>query len=301
MDVSVCDIILDENDRELNIKGTVEFPLSIYNDYLAVQAVPCHWHEEIELIIVESGVLKISVEFENFTLTRGDGIFINEGRFHSCESSKNTNCILKSIVFHPRIIYGDTNSIYYKKYMSGLIEENNLDFCLFRNDVPAEKKVLQEILHTYNLSELAANGYEFSVREHVTKIIMYIIDNTNSASKETSNKRLRDLKRCRKMLRYIENHFSEDISLFDIASSAMIGESECLRCFKHILGTSPIQYVKKYRLQKAQSMLLTTTKSIIDIGFACGFSEISYFSKAFKEMYACTPSGYRKCYVGDVG
>ena len=290
----ICNTILDINNRELNTKGTLEFPVSIFNDCLEVQPVPYHWHEELEFIIVESGKIKISVEFESFILNSGNGIFINSGRFHSCESYENTNPTIKSIVFHPRIIYGDINSIYYKKYLSNLLKENNLNFYKFKNDVQIEKEMIQEILYGYNLHETLSDGYEFCIRECLTKVIMSIINSIDMGLNQVSNKRLRDLKRYRKMIHYIENHFNQHIALCDIAKSSTISESESLRCFNHILGISPIQYVKKCRLQKAQSMLLTTTQSIIDIGFGCGFSEMSYFSKSFKNRYGSTPSSYRK-------
>ena len=169
-----------------------------------------------------------------------------------------------------------------------------MNFYKFKNDVQIEKEMIQEILYGYNLHETLSDGYEFCIRECLTKVIMSIINSIDMGLNEVSNKRLRDLKRCRKMIHYIENHFNQHIALCDIAKSSTTSESECLRCFNHILGISPIQYVKKCRLQKAQSMLLTTTQSIIDIGFGCGFSEMSYFSKSFKNRYGSTPSSYRK-------
>ena len=85
----------------------------------------------------------------------------------------------------------------------------------------------------------------------------------------------------------------EELSVRDIADSASISESECLRCFRKILDTSPIAYLKTYRLQRAAELLETTSRKVSDIAAQCGFGEMSYFAKSFREIYRCTPSQYR--------
>lgn len=95
------------------------------------------------------------------------------------------------------------------------------------------------------------------------------------------------------MLTFIKRHFGEELSVRDIADSASISESECLRCFRKILDTSPIAYLKTYRLQRAAELLETTSRKVSDIAAQCGFGEMSYFAKSFREIYRCTPSQYR--------
>ena len=95
------------------------------------------------------------------------------------------------------------------------------------------------------------------------------------------------------MLEYIKTHFPEDITLQDIADSASVSKSECIRCFHTVLKTSPVTYLNKYRLQYAAGLLSTTSWKISYICDQCGFRDIGYFSKSFKKMYGCSPSAYR--------
>ena len=74
----------------------------------------------------------------------------------------------------------------------------------------------------------------------------------------------------------------------------MISVSEALRCFHNTIGLTPIQYTKYYRVQRAADMLLNTDQKIARIGEACGFQEMSYFAKAFREQMGVTPSEYRR-------
>ena len=79
-----------------------------------------------------------------------------------------------------------------------------------------------------------------------------------------------------------------------IAAAASLSDSECLRCFRTSIGSTPIQYLKHYRLQQATSLLISTDKKITDIALSCGFQDVSYFTKSFREHLGTTPTQYRK-------
>ena len=86
----------------------------------------------------------------------------------------------------------------------------------------------------------------------------------------------------------------EEVTTASLAASAMISESECLRCFHKTIGLPPMQYLKQFRIQKAAELLISTEKKIGDIGAECGFLDTSYFTKVFRELRGCTPGEYRR-------
>ena len=95
------------------------------------------------------------------------------------------------------------------------------------------------------------------------------------------------------MLTFIREHYAEEIDTSAIAASAAISESECLRCFKKMLNTTPNRYLATYRLEQAEALLLHTNLLIAEIGAKCGFNEMSYFARAFRMKYGSTPRTYR--------
>lgn len=89
--------------------------------------------------------------------------------------------------------------------------------------------------------------------------------------------------RMQKFLQYISEHYGEDISLDGLAARANVSKSECLRCFKASMQTTPYKYLTEYRLAKAAELLRSTDEPIGHIADSVGFHQISHFGKCFKE------------------
>ena len=104
--------------------------------------------------------------------------------------------------------------------------------------------------------------------------------------------------RMRCFLQYVEAHYPEEITLEQLAQSAHVSKSECLRCFRVSLQTTPYQYLMEHRLSCAARLLKETDRSIGDIAEQVGFHQVSHFGKCFKEKTGCTPSEYRKIKQG---
>ncbi|MGI6057467.1 MAG: helix-turn-helix transcriptional regulator [Bilifractor sp.] len=86
----------------------------------------------------------------------------------------------------------------------------------------------------------------------------------------------------------------EQITIAEIAASANISVSALLRLYHDILHTTPIQYLRRFRLDQIRDELLISPHApIADIAYSCGFNDISYFNRCFLKAYGETPSEYR--------
>lgn len=97
----------------------------------------------------------------------------------------------------------------------------------------------------------------------------------------------------KKFLGYIAKHYMEEISLENLACAANVSKSECLRCFKQSLKTTPYKYLMNFRLEKAAELLKETSNSITEIAIMTGFNQSSYFGKCFKLKTGYAPKEYR--------
>lgn len=289
-----CTIATDPQGRELLAHGNIAFPVAIYHDNLATHSCSWHWHDELELFVVTEGAVSASAGTEKYILHKGEGLFCNATVLHEVSSIVSDSCYLHSIVFHPRLVGGNIDSIYWQNYLHPLLSNLALPGVALFPDVPWHAKLLSCIEAVWHACKNEAPGYEFFVRNQLSKAIFLIRTNCSVPNPKPSEKGLRDGIRIKQMLQFIHEHYQNAITLTQIAASAIISESEALRCFRSMLNTTPIQYVKQYRLQCASRLLASTDEKIFAIGIKCGFQEMSYFSRAFHEMYGCTPSEYRQ-------
>ena len=95
------------------------------------------------------------------------------------------------------------------------------------------------------------------------------------------------------MLTFIQEHYSEKLTVAQIAGCVPISERECYRLFQNSLGTTPTEFLLSVRLKKSRNLLATTQKSIVEVALESGFSNSSYFGKLFRQQYLMSPGEYR--------
>lgn len=99
----------------------------------------------------------------------------------------------------------------------------------------------------------------------------------------------------RTAIKYMEENISDpELSNSKLAEASGVSEVYFRKLFKESLGMSPRQYILQARVNKAKHMLENGNKSIEEIHIACGYSNIYYFFKVFKEKTGYTPTEYRE-------
>jgi AraC-like DNA-binding protein len=96
------------------------------------------------------------------------------------------------------------------------------------------------------------------------------------------------------ILHFLDEHYTENISLDQLAEQFFISKYYLSREFKKEFGTTIIQYVLTKKITNAKELLRYSNSSIEEIAHLCGIDDASYFNKVFKKMEGCTASEYRK-------
>lgn len=97
----------------------------------------------------------------------------------------------------------------------------------------------------------------------------------------------------RRVIDRIESAIEAGVSLEELATLAGLSRTHFSRCFRASYGTSPHQYLKRRRLERAKWLLQATGKELAVIGTECGFASQSHFSDAFKSTTGITPRVFR--------
>ena len=104
MALQECGLNLNKAAKELQPHGSLEFPCAGYSSYHTDRQedhIPWHWHEEIEIVYIEEGQMKIKIPSQSFLLEKGDCMVINSNILHYGGAVKE--CKLCSLVFSPAL------------------------------------------------------------------------------------------------------------------------------------------------------------------------------------------------------
>ena len=299
MAVSLCNSTTDRRSRELVRHGTTPFPLACYHHGAdTVNLVPWHWHGELETVLVKEGRIFVSAEGECRELGPGEGCFITAEVLHRVWREGEGPLNVHSMVFHPRLVGGSVESVFWQNYLHPLLPDAAGRCAWLSEAVPWQREALEAMETAWRACAEEPPGFEFQAREGLSRLIFLLSAHRPAVEKGPSEKALRDGERMKRMLCYIQEHFAGELTAARIAQSAAISESECLRCFRSMLGTTPIQYVRQFRIERAAELLEDTEEKVAEIGAACGFQEMSYFARPFRALKGKTPSEYRRWATG---
>lgn len=288
-----CTVVASAAGRELVQHGTTLFPIACYAEDLTAYSVAWHWHEDFEYILAVKGVLYVDVNKTRLRLTAGQGVFLNSGVLHAVEQAEQGGALLHSGVFHPRLV-GGMDTIFWQKLIKPMTQPGAPAFFLLNEAVPWQREVLSCLRDAWQEVADEPFDYENRVRYHLSAALRLLSTQCVGGKTKVSQQEQIAAERMKRMLRFVEEHYAEELTVEKIATSVALSESACLRSFRQLLGTTPIQYVKQYRVEKAAELLRTTRLKTGEIGAECGFADGSYFIKTFREVKHCTPLEYRQ-------
>ena len=247
-----------------------------------------HWHEDLQFIYVLDGIIEVRTLDNSVQIQAGEAIFINKDVVHFVGEIEN--CHYNSFLFPPYFLafYAGSPA---KDFVDSVITNDRLSLVHF---VPAVGWHKEIIIILQQLVQLEKDKTIFYVYEVLVKLSsLWLIMRKNMILPQEQKESIIHL-RMQKILRFIEEHFLEDITLSDLSASANISKSECSRCFKISLNTTPYKYLAEYRLSKAAELLRETVEPVGNIAAAVGFHQMSHFGKCFKEKTGYSPKAYRE-------
>ena len=284
---------MDYELKESVFHGTSQFPLAIYDDNICLEEVMWHWHEEFEVGFITEGSVLIESGSRKYIVHQGDGFFINSSIIHAVKNGKpSCPAALKSIVFHRSIIGGMAGSIFDREYVLPILNNHKFPEYIFHQNNLLHLNMISMIRTAWDAVFEEQDAYELKVRNVLSELFVDLISVCSADTVHNYGNIVRE-NRVQVMFAFIHDNYGENITLQEIAQQAAISTSEALRCFRQVVGISPMQYLKKYRLSRAAQLLREETQSISEVSTLCGFQDHSYFTRSFREVYGATPRTYR--------
>ena len=280
--------------NSINLNSQTDFPylvLDVVND----RSYPrnpgfhvMHWHEDLQFGYVLEGAVVLETLDESWKVSEGEGFFINKNVIHTVR--RLGNCHYKSFIF-PTYFLGFYEGSPARDIVDSITENEEITCLSFANKEAWKTSVNENLAILADMEKEKTEYYAYEILLRLSSLWLTLRKNiTLPEQRKESAVHLR----MKEILQYIEEHYGEDITLENMAASASISKTECARCFKTSLNTTPYKYLTEFRLSKAARRLKTTDDPIGTIAAEAGFHQVSHFGKLFKEKTGSSPREYRR-------
>ncbi|MDY3928093.1 MAG: AraC family transcriptional regulator [Clostridia bacterium] len=243
------------------------------------------------LVYIKEGDAILSVRGNHYTLSSGQLLCMFPGEkiyYTTTEESLWSNLWVG--------VYGTQVEFYLKNL--GLTREYPIYNCPHPKETERIiDKIIEdaEVNNTYGKMKTIAKLYDFfaslynSSSDQFTDIVPWDIHSTDTHEITY----LSDNLYIREAENYIRFHYDSNISIHSLAKTLNLSTEYFSRLFKSETGITPQNMIIKYRIEKACTLLKSTTLTISEIALCVGIHDQRYFSKLFRLKMNCTPSEYR--------
>lgn len=283
-----------ENYHENVTHADMVFP---YNTYLCsipldFPMVPLHWHDEVELVYIKKGCGRLTVDFREYPVCGPSLVLILPGQLHSIHQQPGESMEYENIIFHPNMLLSRQSDVTATEFLLPLLHGTNSVPTLYTPDDPYYEDIITGIDACDEISKTKPSGYELYIKSQLY-LFFYMLNSRcrNKKSPQAGNGKA--LEKMKIILKYVENHYMDKITIAEVAAKAQFSESHFMRFFKEMLGTTFTDYLKDYRLTMAARLLSSSDSTVLAIAAETGFDNLSYFNRSFKKKYAMTPRQFR--------
>ncbi|MBB2183359.1 helix-turn-helix domain-containing protein [Lachnospiraceae bacterium MD1] len=260
-----------------NVEFIDEMPINISIKSLA--AVPKHWHNCIEIYLVLSGKLSITSENETYHLFEDDIILINCDQIHEIHDDENVVVVIQ------------INPSYYKRGLdTGAYFQCNSTVYHNKMKFHEIKRIIAKIIHIYYNDK---GDNDLLIISFSYQLVLELLKNFQSTEEKSTNLESKSLQRLGDIIQYINDNYSESITLDQLAERESLSPSYLSHFFRLNMGVTFFNYITGVRMNHAVNDLISTSLTIEQIAANNGFANSRYFVSAFKKQFGMLPRQFR--------
>jgi len=237
--------------------------------------------------------------------------YLHSGRFrsqinhHQCEEFRPGDMTL----LNPGDVHEDFSSKQERDYLTVNIQDcffttaleqskasaRNLP-CFFRPRIPSDARIRRIFGQLRQELDGASFDRELMIRELVVELASTISEGfaTTSVREQGGQfeKRIAALE-VRRTIEFLRDTYTQKFNLNQLSHMAGLSKYYLEKVFKRAVGLSPYQYTLQLRVERAKKLLMSTSRSVVEISMELGFFDQSHFSNHFRRFTGVSPSAYR--------
>ena len=250
-----------------------------------------HYHSDFsELALVTDGSARHIADGDSYKIGKGDIFVISGSTCHAFEETDKLRLI--NIMFDPKLLPAADISDH-PGFRALFAPEQNTGSKTFGSrlhlapdDMDNVSSITERIQREYTEKRI---GWKTAAQGDFMNLVvvlsrLYDLDRTKNSE---------GMEKIANAAAYIEENYSESISVAQLAEMSNYSLRQFIRLFKKVFGCIPTEYIANLRMQKARELLRGKNHSITDIALFCGYGDSNYFSRIFRKYNGMTPSEYR--------
>lgn len=247
------------------------------------------WHKDIEIILVGRGSATLQVKNDTFNLQKESIILINSSEVHKLYNLSE-DCLIIGLYFDPYFFekyYKDFSKL---QFRCNSLLETDIDKVHYNKLIKLFSSIALSILYNDELNNINILKNMFHLTGYLIEHFNFYID-LNGSDLSSYHQRFN------RILEYINNNYTEKITLSDLSRREYLTTHYISRFFNKYMGVGFIKYLNSFRLDKSMNDLTNTNKTLLDIALDHGFPSLKSYRTTFYEKYNMSPSAYRKSYI----
>ncbi|MBO5747003.1 MAG: helix-turn-helix transcriptional regulator [Clostridia bacterium] len=227
---------------------------------------------DYHFLLITDGSLSALVDGEEYVLSVGDALFYRSG-----DTQSYTVTVDEAQPFEKHIYVHFCGSVADEVLQkAGLVNS-----CVIFSAPSDTRRIFEAVLRSHRAGE------EITACGNLLKLVSLLSPNVTRAQSDT-------VKLIFAEAEYISLHYKDEIDLNECAVRCGLSRSRFSHLFTETVGTSPLQFQQKLRMEQACELLKFTGLTVGEISESVGLSDALYFSRLFKKYTGVSPSVYRK-------
>ena len=241
----------------------------------------------MEILFCLNGSVRIHVEHEHLTLQHNQLIVFDSKEVHSIHSDSNLYMFLCIHVDKKRLsVYCPDLELYHIKCRPVPLDDPKstqyIHICQLAHDLTRLN------VENESTSAMRSDGTALLMLADLIRYFsVYSLPGTTAGTSQ-SNDTLREI------ITYVNEHYTEKLSLKEVANQIGFSREYFCRFFKQHMGITFLQYLNEVRISHAGRLLSSTELSVAEVMHQIGFTNQTVFNRMYKELYGMTPRQSRK-------
>lgn len=269
-------------DEQRTIRYDEQLKIEAYQFVGIMQKFPNHFHECYVIGFIEKGDRHLSCRGKEYDMEPGDMLLLNPHDNHTCQSRDGKPLDYRCLNIDEEVMKNAVKEITGQAYLPSFKEP-----VAFQSELVDSLRMLHQSIMNRETEFLKEELFYVLIEQLINEYT-----NNQPLSKSQFSESLKLVKN------YLDNNFTEQISLDQLSNLANINKYTLIRNFTRCFGVTPYQYLETKRVNHAKTLLEKGINSL-DVAMLSGFSDQSHFTRFFKSLIGLTPKQYQCIFKGE--